>query len=202
MARGSRRYGHLRRRLNELRRHLLAFLPPPPQSKISFTPQELDLTRSFVVLAHAEIEAFCEDLALAKARTSQQAFASRGQVTPVLRRIVSYYVAKKGMSWSGVLTPSPKTVEQALNSYLQAVRDNNGIKRKNLERLLYPLGVLEPMLDTTWLAQMDSFGTKRGGLAHQTIGAVSPPDPVSESANVSQLLTGLLDLDRALSRIQ
>ena len=58
MARGSKRYTELKRRLSNLRQNLLGFLPPPPKSKTSYSPQELDLTRSYVLLAHAEIEAF------------------------------------------------------------------------------------------------------------------------------------------------
>jgi hypothetical protein len=201
MARGSKRYTELNRRLRDLNRHLLAFIPPPPQSRTSYTPEELDLTRSYIVLAHAEIEAFCEDLALGKATFAKQAFDSQGIVSPVLRRIIAYYIGKHGKSWSEVTTPSAQTIASALQSYIDAVHNNHGVKRENLEKLLYPLGVQEPKLDATWLAQMDSFGRNRGAWAHQSIRATNPPDPASELTNVNQLLQGLLLLDRLLGRL-
>ncbi len=202
MARGSRRYVGLRRRLEELRRHLLYFLPPPPQSKTSFTDRELDLTRSFIVLAHAEIEAFCEDSALAKARAAKQMFHVHGKVTRVQRRIVSYHVGRKGWPWNEVTRPSLQTIDSAFQSYSDAIQNNHGIKRINLEKLLFPLGVVDSRLNATWLAQMDSFGLKRGDWAHKSIKALNPPDPGSESATVNQLLQGLLVLDRVLSRLR
>jgi hypothetical protein len=57
MSRGSQRYLVLKRRLSQLDQNLLYFLPPPPHSKTTYTSQELDLTRAYIVLVHAEIEA-------------------------------------------------------------------------------------------------------------------------------------------------
>jgi len=202
MPRGSARYTELSRRLHELHQHLLSFLPPPPQSKTSYTHEELDLTRSYIVLAHAEIEAFCEDIALRKARAAKQQFDATGIVTPALRKILSYYIGKSRRSWSDVLAPAAPTVQAAAQSYFDHIRDNHGVKRDNLERLFYPLGVLEPTLDTTWLAQMDSFGTNRGGWAHKSIKALNPPDPATELNTVNQILQGLLQLDRTISSLR
>jgi hypothetical protein len=202
MPRGSKRYTELEGRLADLRRNLLDFLPPPPQSKTSYTPQELDLTRSYVLLAHAEIEAFCEDLAGAKARSARNTFDARGKVTPSLRRILSYYICKERKSWSEVLKPSVPTVRIAWQSHLSTIESNNGVKRQNLEKLFYPVGIVEPHLDATWLAEMDSFGSNRGNWAHNSIKVLNVPDPASEVATVAKLLQGLLDLDRKMSKIK
>ncbi|MBN1461762.1 MAG: hypothetical protein JXA57_19705 [Armatimonadetes bacterium] len=202
MARGSRRFTELKRRLVELRGHLLSFLPPTPGSKTGYTSRELDLTRSYVVLVHAEIEAYCEDLVMEMVKKARHQYDSQKNVTPVLRRIIAYYVGKKDRSWSDCRTPSGDVVYQAFTSYMERIRSNHGIKRENLEKLLYPLGVSEPALSTTWLAQMDSFGSDRGGWAHKSIKALNPPDPASELAKVSQLLQGLLDLDRMVVRMR
>jgi hypothetical protein len=202
MPRGSNRYMQLKRRLHELRNHLLPFLPEPPVSKVLYNVQEIDSTRAYIVLAHAEIEAFCEDIVREKARTAKGSFDVAGRVTPVLRRIVSYYVGKNRRSWSDVRTPSADVVEKASQSYFSAINENNGIKRTNLEKLLYPVGVLERHMDTTWVAQMDSFGGKRGRLAHSSVRAGVAPDPLTELTTVNQLLDGLLALDRALAGLR
>ena len=82
------------------------------------------------------------------------------------------------------------------------VANNHGVRRKNLEKLLYPLGVLETSLDQSWLGAMDSFGVTRGGWAQQTIGAVNPSDPTTELNNVLNLTRDLLKLDRILSGLR
>lgn len=202
MVRGSTRYAALKRRLEKLRRHLLFFLPPPPMSKTAYTAQELDLTSAYVVLAHAEIESFLEDLVLRKAQRAVQQFNATQRVTPVLRKLVAYYVAQKRKSWGEVLLPTAPTVDAAYISYQGHVTNNNGIRRKDIEKLMYPLGVPESSLSQTWLAQMDSFGVNRGGWAHQTIGALNPPDPSTELNTVNQLLNDLLRLDRVLSGLR
>ena len=98
--------------------------------------------------------------------------------------------------------PSADVVEKASQSHLSAINENNGIKRANLEKLLYPLGVLDRHMDTTWLAQMDSFGGKRGSVAHSSSRAVVAPDPLTELTTVNQLLLGLLSLDRVLGGLR
>lgn len=202
MARGSRRYIQLKSRLRELRTNLLSFLPEPPVSKTLYNDQELDSTRAYIVLAHAEIEAFCEDIVRRKAKTAKGAFDRGRGVTPVLRKIVSYYVGKNLRPWSDVQTPSPDIVERASQSHLSTIQQNHGIRPSNLEKLLYPIGVVETRMDTTWLAMMDSFGTKRGGVAHSTVRAVTSPDPLTELTTVEHLLHGLLRLDRLLGKLR
>jgi hypothetical protein len=201
MSRGSTKYRRLAKRLGQLRTHLLFFLPDPPVSKLSYSERELDSTRAFVVLAHAEIEAFCEELVYEKAHAAKAAFDSNRKVQPVLRRMIAYYVAKNGRSWSEVMSPAPNIANSAFQSYKDRIQKNHGVKRENLEKLLYPLGVQERHLSPTWLADMDSFGTDRGAMAHTSIGVQRPPDPLTQLRNVSQLLPGLLDLDRVFSRL-
>jgi HEPN superfamily RiboL-PSP-like protein len=201
MVRGSNRFVELRHRLEELTANLLGFLPPPPQSRTSYTSKEFDLARSYIVLAHAEIESYCESLAKEKAGKAVREFDSGAKVTPVLRRIVAYFVAKNLKSWGEVRVPSPEIVQRAYQSYLETVRSNNGVKRSNLERLLFPLGLSESDLDITWLAQMDSFGSTRGEHAHNSTRVVNPPDPATVTKTVGQLLQGLLALDRTFSRL-
>lgn len=202
MVRGSKKYTSLQRRVKELEKHLLSFLPPPPLSTTVYTPPQLDLTRSYILLAHAEIEAFCEELALEKASKALNDFRAKGRIKPVLRKITAYYVIKEKKSWGDVLKPSATVIERAFQSYATTVRDNNGIKRPNLGRLFYPLGISEASLDTTWLTQMDTFGSNRGTWAHGSIKVHNPPDPKSEVTNVEQLLQGLLLLDGIMRKLR
>ncbi len=199
---GSKRFKSLIARTDQLRNHLLYFLPDPPVSRLSYSDQELDCTRAYTVLAHAEMEAFCEDLTAAKVQSAKSTYDATGIIRPLLRRVVSYHVTKKGKSWQDVLRPPAEIVNSAFQSYSSVVRDNNGIKQINLEKLLFPIGIHEAHLSSTWLAQMNSFGTDRGGLAHSSIRVQQPPDPLSQLKTVNQLLQGLLDLDKILGRLR
>ena len=107
MPQGSIRYRRLTSRLTQLRNHLLYFIPTPPASKLSYSDSELDSTRAYVVLAHAEIEAFCEELVRGKAQTAKLVFDTKGHVQPMLRKMVAYYVARKGQSWETSQTRLP-----------------------------------------------------------------------------------------------
>jgi hypothetical protein len=181
---------------------LLSFLPDPPVSRTLYSRQELDSARGYVVLAHAEIEAFCEDIVLSKVQRAESVFQTTGRVTPVLRKLLSYHVGKNRRSWSEVQSPSSNVVEAALQSHTDIIRANHGIKINNLEKLFYPIGVLETELDAAWLAAMDSFGARRGGMAHSSVAAGFAPDPLTELNAVIQLLSGLLKLDRILAKLQ
>jgi len=200
MAKGSRRFNNLARRLSELKQNFLHFLPEPPVSKVSYTDQELDSTRAFVVLTHAEIESFCEDIALKKANAACAAYPR--EVRPSLRKLVAYHVGKHRRSWSDVTAPPQAVVDGASKAFRETIKSNHGLKRNNLEQLLYPLGLVEADFSSTWFAQMDSFGTKRGELAHSRVGVTTAPDPLSELQTVQQLLLGLLELDRKLAQLR
>jgi hypothetical protein len=202
MRRGSRRYKNLASRLEQLRQHLLYFLPAPPVSKLSYSDRELDCTRAYIVLAHAEIETFCEELALERAQAAKFVFDQTGTVRPILRRMVTYHVAKKVGSWGDVLSPPAGVVASAFESFKASIKDNHGVRRKNLEKLLFPLGVPDSRLNATWLAEMDSFGINRGGLAHSSVKVQQPPDPLTQLKAVDQLLRGLLDLEQTLSQMR
>lgn len=202
MRTGSKRYKELAARLAQLERHLLGFLPVPPASRLSYTDAELDLARAYVVLAHAEIEAFCEQSVLAKVKSSKLTYDTKGLILPSTKRMVEYYVAVKGRSWIDCMNPPADVVKATFKFYLKIVERNHGIKRTNLERLLYPLGLIEAHLDSTWLASMNSFGSDRGSLAHRGFKAYQPPDPPSKRSMVNSLLQGLHHLDRRLAKMR
>jgi len=201
MPSGSASYKALRARLDDLKGRFLSFLPPPPESKTDYTPQELDWTRSYVVLAHAEIEMFCEDLALEKAKLVKDGFDQSQTVTPVLRKLVTYYVGKQRESWRETITPSSNLVASAYASYKGGIDANNGIKENNLKLLFHPLGVMD--MGTAWVAAMSAFGTKRGELAHKGIKAQSQLDAHTELQRVERdLMPGLLELDRKMRALR
>jgi hypothetical protein len=75
-------------------------------------------------------------------------------------------------------------------------------KEKDLLRLLLPIGVREYQIDRTWIATMDSFGSARGDIAHQSFRTQQPPDPANELATVRQIVDGLRKIDALVSQLR
>ena len=117
---------------------------------------------SFLVLAHAEIEYALELECLTTAgllKTSSD---------PTLAMIAWGFAMVKD---DGSVSKSKKKripLETLIDSYQHIVNTNNGIKENNLEALLLPIGVdLQPL--NTDIATLNSFGARRGDLAHQPL---------------------------------
>jgi len=100
------------------------------------------------------------------------------------------------------MSPSKQAADAAMESYRPIIQGNHGTKAYNLEKLFYPLGVVDSKFDLLWLTQMNDFGKNRGGWAHASIKARTPPDPASEPNTVNQRLQGLLRLDRTIGQIR
>jgi hypothetical protein len=192
------RFKQLVKRLNTLRAHLL----PVQFSPIGqYNDKEHDMARAYLVLVHAEIEAYCEDRSRSIATKAHRRWQNKNRYGRVLVNIMKYHNVSKGQPWKS-LDKSATKVNSALNFYLGSVGKNHGVKEENLFKMLYPIGIHAADLDTVWLATMDSFGTRRGAVAHTSVSAQQPIDPATEYNRVmKQILPGLRKLDRKVSRL-
>jgi hypothetical protein len=90
-------------------------------------------------------------------------------------------------------------LEKANNVWRHNLKNNNGLKEKDLLTLLLPIGVHHSALDQTLLNDLNSFGSARGEVAHtSTIGVTTLFDPRTEFDRVVQILGGLSSLDLTL----
>lgn len=184
------RFTLLKRRCRELQRHLI----PAPSPTGAYSARQLDLTRAYRLLVHAEFEAFLEDrvkdvFLAAQAKWNKSRASSRS-----LAALLAY--AQDGRSVPEALAGAAQTdfqrrVQEVLSQHLHKVRNNNGVKRKNVLALLLPAGVDEATLDNTWLNAMEAFGSARGHVAHSSSLVAHAIDPQTEVANVATLLKGL-----------
>jgi hypothetical protein len=200
----SLRLRQLERRLAELRRFML---PARFESTGSYTDRQFDRARGYRLLAHAEIEACIEDLALSVIQTAYNSWRLDYRPRHSILTLLAYYEDSLGsvpttISSAGASTTPLRTrVERARNQYIASVRKNHGIREANVLRLLLPIGVMESDLDGAWLQQIDAFGSARGNTAHQGGRAQQPPDPATEYATVSNILAGLRKVDVRLSAL-
>jgi hypothetical protein len=102
-------------------------------------------------------------------------------------------------SWSTL--PLSDRIAEAEKRYLKLLGRNNGIKEKDVLRILLPLGIHEADLSPTWLATMNSFGQARGKAAHSAKSVQTPPDPVAERQTVDQIVAELMTVDAKLTSL-
>ncbi len=194
----SRRFRALVNRLDTLRHNFLSKQFSPIGK---YTAREHDLTRAYVLLAHAEIESYVEDRAKEIAQRAETRWSKAGAHSRVIRRLVGFHKLKNLRPWEP-FDKSTDTIRAALNSYDSLIRNNHGIKENNVRTVLYPIGIEYADLNITWLVNLEAFGKRRGLLAHSSIKTLQPPDPETEFKNVGDILKGLKGLDRKISRLR
>ena len=196
----SSEYRALRTRIGELRRYLL---PKQFDPTGSYRPRQFDRARAFRLLTHAEIEWYLEQVVFETANKAYDIWSTRGLITEPIVAMLAYH--------EGQTSTIPETLSGAgppdLQNRIQKSRDyintyarvrNNGIRERQILRLLLPVGIKEADIDPVWLSTTDSFGHNRGESAHRSNKVTNPPDPQNELTTVMQVVDGLLNIDELL----
>lgn len=164
-------------------------------------------TASFLFLCHAEIESYIEEIALGLHQETWQLWQTYRWPSHGLTCLLGFSevatslppegLAATGSSYSEVAVP----LEKANNAWRFAHRYNNGVKEKDILRLLLPIGIPASVLDQTLLNDLNSFGSARGDIAHRSPTSVTNLlDPQTEFASVNLLVDALQPLDEFIHR--
>ena len=151
------RFAELVERIDDLQ---FRFVPPLDPTG-TYSDAEYDAMSAFRLLVHAEIERFIESLV-------------EDALTRFPRKINSWKTS--GCS-SQLVDALVAHMDRELRKF---VKDNNGVKSRNILAMLKPLGLNGSHLDNIWLQTMDTYGEVRGGHAHNSRRAVTPIDPQTE----------------------
>ncbi|MFC3158783.1 hypothetical protein SAMN05443633_11528 [Chryseobacterium arachidis] len=159
----SRRLKQLESRILFLEREIL----PPTKIHGNYTKKEQDLIKSFILLSHAEIEAFIEDIAKEKIQNSIRLWNSGRNKSHCLKSVLAFIGHEINFDNDSNSKQLSYRINKIVVHYLNAVIDkNHGVKESNILKVLLPLGIELSQIDTTWLNTMDSFGATRGLFAH------------------------------------
>jgi hypothetical protein len=138
-------------------------------------PQELELARAFVALAHAELEFYFESICDEMIYFAETEFAA-GRTTAAALGIITFsgLDALKGgdqilPNAKGSLRKISERFYAALAAYRKTIAGNNGIRQKYLGPLFVPLGLTQEVIDPTWVVAIDAFADKRGAIAHRSM---------------------------------
>jgi len=173
-----------------------------------YSDRQLDRARGYRLLAHAEIEAFIEDITIGAARQTVSEWARTRKANDVLLCLIAHYhhgydLEEEGLSPAFPESSRPKVkeavkevVDVAFRQYVTIHEQNHGVREANLKRLVLPIGVRKDDLDPTWIVNLEEFGKRRGEVAHKTAKAQQQIDPKAEFNDVTSLLVGLDTLDK------
>lgn len=189
----SKRLQQLLKRLDALEKH---FLPAEFSLSGRYSPEQDDKTKAYLLLAHAELEAYFEDRARNRLDIAHARWQRTGVCTSVLSRLLVHHQED--------LEPlSAISVTKAVNFHLDRLDKNHGIKEKNLLSIFLPLGLGHHDLDTRLVSSCNQLGRKRGQFAHASIKTHQQVDPKTERENIRRnIVPELKKLDRRLRALR
>jgi len=188
-------------------------------------PHEFDPTGSYAdevytraagyrLLAHAEFEAYIEDRVREVALTAVQAWKSKKRASRTIVALLAYSGQTMDTTppsmrptdpgqaklWSQKLDFTNR-IEASVAALFHSIHENHGTKENNLLRLLLPIAIDVNQIDPVLLADMNSFGERRGETAHRSASARLQLDPKDELATVEAIAKGLQDVDKLFDRL-
>lgn len=198
----SKQFRELERSLNKIEKNLL----PKIRTDGSYTEREKLLVRSYRLLAHAEFEYYFEKIAESIIIQAHVAWVSNRKASNVLTSLASFSqtkteIPKNAFSSNGNPNRGASFEERlifARRQYIKKLNENNGIREKDLLKILLPLGLSIYDVDNTWLNSIDSFGSKRGAVAHCSIKVQYIIDPATERNEIRDILEGIRELDQKI----
>ncbi|MBV8044506.1 HEPN domain-containing protein [Pluralibacter sp.] len=209
----SERFTALQERLGELRRHLL----PAEFSPIGeYESMQLDMAKGYRLLTHAEFESYLEDISKGTVLYALQQW-NRNKVPSMT--IVSFLAAyhscwsvgdeqsnQELIDLSRARTNPKDSLSEIMNiaskQFINKISSNHGIKAKNFKSLILPTGVDIDELEPQMLPKLDSFGSKRGEIAHLSAKVNQQINPKDELDDVNFILDCFRELDQKLVMIK
>jgi hypothetical protein len=207
------RFRTLTRELNKLKKQFLPKISPTGL----YSDRQLARTLAYRVLAHAEIESYLEDRAWEVVLNAKSAWDNTGKTSHALICLLGFSSLtmdkppdtlnkpiRVGQDQHDKQLKISKKIALSVNSFRKVIENNHGVKEKNILALLLPIGIDSDDLDSAWLATMNTFGKKRGIVAHTSATSyitVQPPDPATELNTVQQITQELFKIDQLINNL-
>ncbi|MDX7855403.1 hypothetical protein IL332_07940 [Aeromonas caviae] len=178
----------LNQRLLELRNNLL---PVEFDPLSNYDSKTIDMTKGYTLLVHSEIEYFIESLCCIFVKLQVERYKNDKTPSPCALALVAY----SKLEWtittdemeipkitSSKLTDTLTTLlsKMSISYNKDIVNSNNGIKTKNLLKLIAPTGMIEHFPEVE-MESFNTFGGHRGNLAHVSTKHINfDIDPLSQ----------------------
>ncbi|MGO8026404.1 HEPN domain-containing protein [Rhizobium leguminosarum] len=141
-----------------------------PLHDVRTDDQQLKL-KSFVLLCHAAIEEYLEDLSIWVLKQSRLIFLATAVIPQPLLSVEAYYSLPQGNDSANI---GPHTVsqffarlcDQAIDKHEDELTAVHGIKTKDQDAIFLPLGIRMHSFDHVLSQKLNGFGGMRGSFAH------------------------------------
>jgi hypothetical protein len=205
MSAQSKRYRSLSKRIHELRR---SFLPKNFNPTGQYTSFQIDKTIAFRLLVHSEIESYFEDRAREIANKALRNWKKNAQPSKVLMCLLAFTDKNWGLppetvkNIQGQKPIISERLETAAKIYFSKLETNHGVRERNILQILLPIGIDYDQIDPFWLTEIDSFGGRRGEVAHKSKLTITEIDPKDEWEKVKKvIIPGIKDIDLLLNTL-
>ena len=195
MPRNSTSYKELKRRIDYLSANYL----PPSDPGGNYTRKQKDAIRSFLLLSHAELEAYFEQICWNVAKRSLDRWlANHNYKSRVLLYLCVFTEQTEKIKRAN---SSVDKIKEIVGHYFVQLKGNNGIKRDNILDMLCPLGIDQNQIDNNWLNTIDNFGSNRGNIAHTSARTQTLTDPSVIRKDIEFIINELAPLDILITRL-
>ena len=172
------------------------YLPKERTQLGDYEDAQRDDARACVLLVHAEIESYLEDLSTALAQCAVQHIESGNH--DAMTAAFLYNAGKRG---ERLLSGSDVDVARGLeNLHKKEVSTTNGVKDYHLKKLFGVFHVGDDWLDDDLVAALNTFGAKRGDIAHNKLisGIKQTINPYETREEIDQVLERLREFDSTM----
>lgn len=186
----TKEYIKLKKRIEEIKENFSFFIEPYPKE---INNKNQDLIKSFILLCHTELENYFENICIRIISNSKATYDKNQKLFPSLLSLSLMSDRNFNDNEQDFTTPKSR-LNKLYTNYFATINNNNGIKEKDLRKLLPIIGIEMTTIDDTLLSQLNAFGTKRGQTAHTTKKQIRRFK--EEVETVDNLIVALEELDK------
>ena len=196
-------YKQLSRAVANLEKELMDFRP---RQADEYLRSELLKCQAFVVFAHAEIEVYFESIATRILNYAEKFWKKDGKIGRVVASLIAFRTSEKTYipDCPNAVTKNSNLrliIDDAFAKHRENIGKKNGIKRANITKLLWPVGLFDDHFSEVFLIQLDQTGKRRGEMVHKSsrVSLSTIGDPFAdEKETINKLLEEIKDFDQKL----
>lgn len=164
------------------------------QGKDGPTKRQQDKLRGFVLLCHAELESYFENVATLLINNAYSLW--------LCKKISNYNLTCFLLRYKNKPTKTLKVdceIFETKKNYINDISNNNGIKSDNIHKLFYCLGYNDDDFSVTLISELSSLGVSRGEIAHlSSYKATSLVDKLTIYSQIDRIMDELVSFEECI----
>lgn len=183
----TKEYEYLKSRLSSISSSFDSLIPKDPLEQTDEKAQ--NIIKSYILLCHAEFEKYFEDVAWDIIKKAKDEFDTKQQTSlPLLN--LSLMLKKE---FNNNETANER-LDKLFSNFRALIEGNHGIRKANINDMFAPLGIPINIMSDTYIESLESFGKKRGQIAHNVKESIITTYNFSdEKAMINRLLNETLE---------